>query len=65
MPIGVVLTLPENLWLMIIGVGVVMIGFFGGHSIASSWVGLRAQTGKAQASALYLFFYYVGSSLAG
>ena len=40
-------------------------GFFGGHSIASSWVGLRAETAKAQASALYLFFYYAGSSLAG
>ena len=65
MPIGVLLTLPENLWLMILGVGVATIGFFGGHSIASSWVGLRAETGKAQASALYLFFYYVGSSLAG
>jgi len=65
MPIGVLLTLPENLWLMILGVGVATIGFFGGHSIASSWVGLRAETGKAQASALYLFFYYIGSSLAG
>jgi MFS transporter, YNFM family, putative membrane transport protein len=65
MPIGVLLTLPENLWLMILGVGVLTIGFFGGHSIASSWVGLRAETGKAQASSLYLFFYYVGSSLAG
>ena len=65
MPIGVVLTLPDNLWLVILGVGVVTIGFFGGHSIASSWVGLRADTAKAQASALYLFFYYAGSSLAG
>ena len=65
MPIGVVLTLPDSLWLTILGVGVVTIGFFGGHSIASSWVGLRAETGKAQASALYLFFYYAGSSLAG
>ncbi len=65
MPIGVLLTLPNNLWLTILGVGVITIGFFGGHSIASSWVGLRAETGKAQASALYLFFYYAGSSLAG
>ena len=65
MPIGVLLTLPNNLWLAILGVGVVTIGFFGGHSIASSWVGLRAETAKAQASALYLFFYYAGSSLAG
>jgi MFS transporter, YNFM family, putative membrane transport protein len=65
MPLGVLLTLPDNLWLMVLGVGVISIGFFGGHSIASSWVGLRAETGKAQASALYLFFYYAGSSLAG
>ena len=65
MPIGALLTLPESLALTILGVGVLTAGFFGGHSIASSWVGLRAETGKAQASALYLFFYYVGSSLAG
>jgi YNFM family putative membrane transporter len=65
MPIGVLMTLPNNLWLTILGVGAITIGFFGGHSIASSWVGLRAETAKAQASALYLFFYYAGSSLAG
>jgi YNFM family putative membrane transporter len=65
MPIGVLLTLPNNLWLTILGVGVLTIGFFGGHSIASSWVGLRAETAKAQASALYLFFYYAGSSVVG
>ncbi len=65
MPIGVLLTLPNSLWLTIVGVGFITIGFFGGHSIASSWVGLRADKGKAQASALYLFFYYAGSSLAG
>ena len=65
MPIGILLTLPDSLALTILGVGVLTAGFFGGHSIASSWVGLRAETAKAQASALYLFFYYVGSSLAG
>jgi MFS transporter, YNFM family, putative membrane transport protein len=65
MPIGVLMTLPNNLWLTILGVGAITIGFFGGHSIASSWVGLRAETAKAQASALYLFFYYAGSSVAG
>jgi YNFM family putative membrane transporter len=65
MPIGVLMTLPNSLPLTILGVGVITIGFFGGHSIASSWVGLRAETGRAQASALYLFFYYAGSSLAG
>jgi YNFM family putative membrane transporter len=65
MPVGVLLTLPDSLWLIILGVGVVTIGFFGGHSIASSWVGLRAETAKAQASALYLFCYYAGGSVAG
>jgi YNFM family putative membrane transporter len=65
MPIGVLMTLPNNLWLTILGVGAITIGFFGGHSIASSWVGLRAESAKAQASALYLFFYYAGSSVAG
>ena len=65
MPLGVLATLPDSLPLTILGVGVVTAGFFGGHSIASSWVGLRAESAKAQASALYLFSYYAGSSLAG
>jgi MFS transporter, YNFM family, putative membrane transport protein len=64
MPIGILLTLP-SLTVTILGIGVLTAGFFGGHSIASSWVGLRAETAKAQASALYLFFYHVGSSVAG
>jgi YNFM family putative membrane transporter len=65
MPLGVLATLPDNLPLMILGVGLVTAGFFGGHSIASSWIGLRAETAQSQASALYLFFYYLGSSVAG
>jgi YNFM family putative membrane transporter len=40
-------------------------GFFGAHSVLSSWVGLRARHSKAQATSLYLFFYYLGSSVAG
>jgi MFS transporter, YNFM family, putative membrane transport protein len=65
MPLGVLLTLPDSLALTILGIGLVTAGFFGGHSIASSWVGLRADKAKDLASALYLFFYYLGSSLAG
>ena len=65
MPLGVLATLPNNLPLTILGVALVTAGFFGGHSIASSWVGLRAEKAQAQASALYLFFYYLGSSVAG
>ncbi len=65
MPLGALATLPDNLRMTILGVGLVTAGFFGGHSIASSWIGLRAEKARAQASALYLFFYYLGSSVAG
>lgn len=60
----VLLTLP---WLgcMAAGIALVTFGFFGGHSVASSWVGSRAGMMRAEASALYLFAYYLGSSLAG
>lgn len=63
--VGVVATTPDSLIAVIFGVACVTWCFFGVHSIASSWVGLRADKGRAQASALYLFFYYVGSSLCG
>lgn len=62
---GLLLTLLSPLIIIISGIAVLTIGFFGAHSIASSWVGLRARHSKAQASALYLFFYYVGSSVIG
>lgn len=62
---GAAITLVEPLLLKIIGIAIFTFGFFGAHSIASSWVGLRAKTDKAQASALYLCFYYLGSSVAG
>ena len=65
MLVGVLATLARPLLLVIVGVGLVTIGFFGAHSVSSSWVGLRARDGKAQASALYLFFYYTGASTAG
>jgi YNFM family putative membrane transporter len=33
--------------------------------VCSSWVGRRARPPQALASALYLFFYYLGSSVVG
>ncbi|MGZ4106772.1 MAG: MFS transporter [Tumebacillaceae bacterium] len=62
---GGLLTLTTLLWLKIFGIAVFTFGFFGAHSIASSWVGRRAVHDRAQASSLYLFFYYVGSSIGG
>ena len=62
---GVALTLLRPLPWIIVGIAVLTGGFFGAHSVASSWVGLRARHSKAQAAALYLFFYYLGSSIIG
>jgi YNFM family putative membrane transporter len=62
---GVLLTLAQPLWLIVVGVGLVTFGFFGAHSLASSWVGLRGGDCKAQAASLYLCAFYVGSSVVG
>lgn len=62
---GTLLTLADSLICIIAGVAIFTCGFFGVHSIASGWVSRRAETYRAQASSLYLFFYYLGSSISG
>lgn len=62
---GAIVTLNGLLSLKIIGITVFTFGFFAAHSIASGWVSKRASHDKAQASSLYLFFYYFGSSVGG
>ncbi len=62
---GLALTLPDALPVVAAGLLAFTAGFFAAHSVASGWVGRRAGTGKAQASALYLFSYYLGSSVGG
>lgn len=63
--IGIGLTAATPLPVVILGIGVVTVGFFGAHSIASGWVGRRAGADRSQAAALYLFFYYLGGSVLG
>lgn len=65
MAAGVALTAAGPLWLVVLGVALMTFSFFAAHSVASSWVSARAVTGKAQASSLYLFCYYMGSSVLG
>ena len=62
---GLLLTLAGSLVVIIAGLAVFTFGFFASHSVASSWVGRRAGPPQALASALYLFFYYLGSSVLG
>jgi YNFM family putative membrane transporter len=65
MTIGLLMTVGSALWLVIAGIVLFTIGFFGAHSVASAWVGRLAAHSHAQASSLYLFFYYMGSSISG
>jgi YNFM family putative membrane transporter len=65
MLLGVALTMTTPLLLVMLGIVAITFGFFGGHSIVSSWVGRRAGAAKAQAASVYLVCYYMGSSIAG
>ncbi len=60
---GLALMLGRPLLLVILGLALFTFGFFGTHAIASGWVSRRARMGKGQASALYLFSFYLGSTL--
>ncbi|KTS27887.1 MFS transporter [Pantoea stewartii] len=62
---GLLLTAFHALVLIFIGMMLFSAGFFAAHSVASGWIGPRARRAKGQASSLYLFSYYVGSSVAG
>ncbi len=62
---GLVLTVSDQLAVLIVGVGVFTFGYFATHTAASSWVGKRAQQHRALAAALYLCSYYFGSSVLG
>jgi MFS transporter, YNFM family, putative membrane transport protein len=65
MLLGMLLTCAGSLKIIVAGIAVLTVGFFGTHSAASAWVGARARMAKAQASSLYLFAYYLGSSVIG
>lgn len=65
---GLLLTIPGNLAVVVAGTAVLTAGFFVVHGVASGWVPVRAHAGGvagAQAASLYLFAYYLGSSVFG
>lgn len=65
MAVGLLLTALSQLLVVVAGIVIFTIGFFSAHAVASAWVGVLAGPARAQASSLYLFAYYLGSSLAG
>lgn len=62
---GVLLTLVGHISVILAGMMLFTAGFFAAHAVASGWIGPRARRARGQASSLYLFSYYLGSSLAG
>ncbi|MCL6626582.1 MFS transporter [Alicyclobacillus shizuokensis] len=62
---GCLITLFPTLWMKLVGLCAFTFGFFAAHAVASGWVGQLAHQVRAQASSLYLLFYYAGSSIVG
>lgn len=62
---GLLLTLPDVLGLLLVGLVIFTAGFFGAHAVASGWTSARAETNKSHAAALYLMAYYLGSGVGG
>nr|WP_053940498.1 MFS transporter [Buchnera aphidicola] len=65
MILGLLITQLNQIIIIILGLIIFSGGFFASHSIASSWVSAYAKSAKVQATSLYLFFYYLGSSIFG
>ena len=55
----------NNLWVTLVALFVFTAAFFALHSSASGWIGIIATKDRAEASSMYLFCYYVGSSVIG
>ena len=62
--LGVLMTLGP-LPALLAGMFIFTAGFFAAHSTASGWVGQAAHKDRAEASSMYLFCYYAGSSIIG
>lgn len=65
MALGLIITLGEPLWMVIVGLLVLTAGLFAAHSVTSGWAGSMPRSGKAQSTALYNLGYYAGSSTFG
>jgi predicted MFS family arabinose efflux permease len=66
MSLGALLLLAPRTPVVLIGLLLFTAGFFGAHAVASGWTPVAAPPGTgSQASSLYYFSYYAGSSLFG
>lgn len=62
---GALIGASPHLWATLAGLLLFTASFFAMHSTASGWVGQIADRDRAEASSLYVFSYYMGSSILG
>ena len=62
---GLLLLAMGKVAVVITGLVITTVGFFAVHSVASGWVSARSATLHVQGSAVYVFCYYLGSSVGG
>jgi YNFM family putative membrane transporter len=65
MLLGLLLMLVPSVTVLFFGLLLFSFAFFAAHSTASSWVSVQALQYRAVGSSLYLFSYYMGSSILG
>ena len=65
MIIGLWIMLIPSLWTILIGLFIFTFSFFAAHSTSSSCVSVQSLQYRAVGSSLYLFCYYLGSSVLG
>jgi YNFM family putative membrane transporter len=63
--LGLGLLATDNVVVVILGLVITTIGFFAAHATASGWVSARSSALGVQGSSMYLFCYYLGSSVGG
>jgi YNFM family putative membrane transporter len=65
MLVGIALMWTTDLFVVVLGLVILTAGFFAVHSLASGWVSARSRALGVQGAAVYLFLYYLGSSVGG
>jgi YNFM family putative membrane transporter len=62
---GLLLTLPDVLVLVPVGLVIFTAGFFGAHAVATAWIAAPVSHSRGLVAGQYLTAYYLGSSVLG
>ncbi|XBC38181.1 MAG: MFS transporter [Buchnera aphidicola (Floraphis choui)] len=65
MILGLCISQWNEIVLIFLGLFLFSAGFFAAHSVTSTWIGQQANNNRCYVSSIYLFSYYLGSSVLG